>query len=99
MTLDAEQALFDACLDADKADRERLLGACLDAALRERVQRLLAAHDRESSTIAPGFMELSPLATPRVIGQFRILERIGEGAMGDVYLAEQQQPVRRRVAL
>jgi non-specific serine/threonine protein kinase/serine/threonine-protein kinase len=98
MTLDAEHALFDACLDADAAERERLLAAA-DPALRARVERLLAAHDRESSTIAPGFMELSPLATPRVIGHFRILERIGEGAMGEVYLAEQQQPVRRRVAL
>ncbi len=99
MTLDAEQALFDACLDADVAERERLLAACPSPALRERVQRLLVAHDRESSTIAPGFMELSPLATPRVIGRFRIVERIGEGTMGEVYLAEQEQPVRRRVAL
>ena len=100
MSMDAERDLFDACLDAaDAAERERLLAACPDAALRERVQRLLAAHDREASTIAPGFMELSPLATPRVIGRFRIVERLGEGAMGEVYLAEQQEPVRRRVAL
>jgi len=35
----------------------------------------------------------------RAIGPYHLLERIGEGGMGDVWLAEQKQPVRRRVAL
>ncbi|MGR8921375.1 MAG: tetratricopeptide repeat protein [Gammaproteobacteria bacterium] len=35
----------------------------------------------------------------RVIGPYTLLERIGSGGFGDVYLAEQTQPVRRRVAL
>src|SRR6478672_8226148 len=35
----------------------------------------------------------------QTIGRFKLLERIGEGGFGVVYMAEQQQPVRRKIAL
>ncbi len=37
--------------------------------------------------------------TGAVIGSYHLLQRIGEGGMGEVWLAEQKQPVRRRVAV
>ncbi len=39
------------------------------------------------------------LAVPEEIGPYRILERLGEGGFGTVFLAEQTKPIRRRVAL
>ncbi len=36
---------------------------------------------------------------PDMIGPYVVLERIGEGGMGVVYLAEQREPIKRRVAI
>jgi hypothetical protein len=102
MTIEAEQALFDACLDAGSAEeRERLLIACPDASLAARVRRLLLAHEEASTagTLQPSLGDFPSMPAPHRVGPYRILSRLGEGAMGDVYLAEQESPVRRRVGL
>lgn len=96
MSIEAEQALFDACLaTSDPAARERLLDSHADAAVATRVRRLLRAHESEADSLARTEWALES----REIGPFRLLERIGEGAIGEVWMAEQLRPVRRRVAV
>jgi len=102
MTLDQQKRLFESCLDAASAEEcELLLESCPDVELREQVRELLRAHIEAPTSMslpleAPEFPRL---AAPHQVGPYRILERIGEGAMGEVFLADQQSPVRRRVAL
>src|SRR4051812_13885694 len=83
-----------------------------DARLRADIVALLAAHDRlggspraeEVGTDPPAATAEAapPPSADRVdlrVGPYKLLEAIGEGGMGTVYLAEQTAPVRRRVAL
>lgn len=101
MSLQSERELFDACVDLPRTARAQWLQAhCPDEASRERVTRLLEAHDVAERDNA---LERRPPPLPerieRRIGPYKLLERVGEGAMGEVYLAEQVTPVVRRVAL
>jgi serine/threonine protein kinase/tetratricopeptide (TPR) repeat protein len=77
-----------------------------DAELQAAVARLLAAHDQPASVLvrpAPGiptadYVPIMEKPGTR-IGSYKLLQQIGEGGMGVVYMAEQEQPVRRKVAL
>jgi WD40 repeat protein/serine/threonine protein kinase len=107
---DDTRAIFHAALAfADPAKRaEYLRVACgQDADLRQQVDSLLAAHDRSGNFMqAPALgghevKRLSPEETEasQVIGNYRLLQKIGEGGFGVVYMAEQERPIVRKVAL
>lgn len=97
------KALFGAALERTAADRDAFLReACgSDAALREEIESLLQAHDSSVSILEkPALNTLIPGATnPRSIGPYQLIEKVGEGGMGQVWLAEQTSPIHRRVAL
>ncbi len=104
----SERAIFEAALDIASAPErfaylERACGQ--DPALLARVQALLGVHEG-----ADRFLPEQPEAEATVlwpvterpgdrIGHYKLLEQIGEGGCGVVYMAEQEEPVRRRVAL
>ena len=104
---DPVESLFAAALALSAADRSAFLdSACSgDHALRQRALALLQAH---AEAAGEGFMTgpsapaapAAPTEGPGTrIGPYKLLQQIGEGGMGVVYMAEQEQPVRRRVAL
>ncbi len=78
-----------------------------DAALRAEVESLLAAHKQAGSfmqgtaawSTPTSAMEPSSEQAGTVIGPYKLLQKIGEGGMGVVFMAEQTQPVHRTVAL
>jgi tetratricopeptide (TPR) repeat protein len=98
--------IFDHALEIESADERTayLLKACGgNPGLREEVETLLKAHDAAGDFMESPATELdSPiLLTPpgTVIGRYKLLEPIGEGGYGTVFMAEQTAPVHRKVAL
>src|SRR5262249_55798146 len=102
----SEQSIFLSAIEKrTPAERAAFLAkACgRDERLRARVGELLPAHDRRGTVNSP---PPPPRAAPSgverpgsMIGPYKLLEPIGEGGMGTVWMAEQTEPLRRKVAL
>jgi serine/threonine protein kinase len=106
-----EAAIFDATMELAPEQREahldRVCGG--DAALRQRIEALVKACESTShfldSPAAPvtvGPTNVLPSSLEKAgdpIGRYKLLQQIGEGGCGVVYMAEQAEPLRRRVAL
>src|SRR5437588_1060039 len=106
-----EKAIFLAALEEASASKREayLLGACAgDAELLQRLKMLLSIHGQSQGPldVPPPGVGISPtIDSPpsevvgTVIGPYKLLEQIGEGGFGMVFMAEQQEPIRRKVAL
>lgn len=113
MTTDPQaiQALFARAIEiADPTEREKFVTEQCggDAKLYERVANLLIAFDGSKGFLdqptqaqAPPQLDNASRNKPGniIAGRYKLLEAIGEGGMGTVWVADQSQPVRRKVAL
>jgi eukaryotic-like serine/threonine-protein kinase len=107
---DQDIATFTEALRLPPEERDRYLSeACKgDAEFRRRVEALLQAYEQAGDFLgrpAAGMPAKAAQAVPAGekagdrIGHYKLLQQIGEGGCGVVYLADQEEPVRRRVAL
>src|ERR1700757_4006951 len=107
---DADIAVFTEALRLPTGERDRYLDkACKeDVEFRRRVEALLQAYEQAGDFLGRSAADRPARAAQAFpagekpgdrIGHYKLLEQIGEGGCGVVYMAEQEEPVRRRVAL
>jgi eukaryotic-like serine/threonine-protein kinase len=102
-----DEEIFSHLLDLPPEAREACLEQnVMDAEQRKRLRALLAGADasgfmdeRPDLDLEEQFARLKPEEAGDRIGNYKLLQQIGEGGFGVVWMAEQERPIRRRVAL
>ncbi|MCI0541622.1 MAG: protein kinase [Verrucomicrobiales bacterium] len=99
--MDQAESIFEQVLELSLVERAGFLSrVCAgDSELRRRVEKFVEAHERAQRL---NFFSSMPDVSEQLgdqIDRYKLLEKIGEGGCGVVYVAEQAEPVRRRVAL
>ena len=99
-----EQQIFCAAIEIldPEARRTYVNNTCgQDTQLSARINELLAIHGRENGVLDRPVDGITPVqeGIGEFVGAFRLIQRIGEGGFGVVYLAEQSDPVQRSVAI
>ncbi|MCA9052633.1 MAG: serine/threonine protein kinase, partial [Planctomycetaceae bacterium] len=108
---DRTESLFAAAAELPRDQRSAFLDReCGDnESLRKKLEALLQAHDRshhlldrqpvDADAMVATCLSNDALTGSLIAGRFKLLEQIGEGGMGTVWMAEQREPVRRVVAV
>jgi serine/threonine protein kinase/tetratricopeptide (TPR) repeat protein len=106
---DEESIFAEALEQLSKPERTAFLDqACAgDPQLRQQVEALLLAHEKVSGMLEAPSIKLEfggehrPLSEQigSTVGPYKLLEQIGAGGMGVVFMAQQFEPIRRKVAL
>jgi serine/threonine protein kinase/tetratricopeptide (TPR) repeat protein len=103
-----EERIFAEALALPAGERPRFLDqACQgDAGLRQRIEALVQAHESAGGFMAAAAdvaLAAAPSDSAEIpgnrVGRYKLLQKIGVGGCGVVWMAEQEEPVRRRVAL
>src|SRR5262245_55880161 len=104
-----KEIFFEALEKPTPQERAAFLdGACgTNPGQRAKVEARLADHFQQDSFMKESAAEaparpvaLAPSEAPaQMLGRYKLLEKIGEGGFGEVWMAEQREPVKRRVAL
>lgn len=109
-TLSREEQIFLAAVELESADERQAFieRSCSDnSELRNRVVKRIEQHVQQDSFLdktSDSFLnqlanDNDPISAGVEIGPYKLLQKIGAGGMGVVFMAEQTEPIRRKVAV